>query len=185
MIFASNNKGKINEIKKIFNDTEILSLKDANINIEIEEDQNTFYGNALKKAQEIYKITKIPVIADDSGLCIEELNDWPGVMTHRFAGDKITDEEKNKIIIEKLKDIENKRAKVICNLVYYDGTSIQVGEGIIEGKITLPRGKNGFGFDPIFELNTGKTLAELTPEAKNNQSARYLAAIDLKKKIKK
>lgn len=185
MIFASNNKGKITEIKKILNTEEIISLKEANIDIEVEEDKDTFYGNALKKAQEIYEIAKIPVIADDSGLCIESLNDWPGVLTHRFAGENATDEERNKIIVEKLTNNENKKAKVICNLVYYDGKDIIVGEGILHGNITEPRGDNGFGFDSIFELNTGKTLAELTPEEKNKQSARYLAAIDLSRKLNK
>lgn len=185
MIFASNNKGKITELKSIFNNEEIISLKEANIDIEVEEDADTFYGNALKKAKEIYEIAKVPVLADDSGLCIEALNDWPGVLTHRFAGEKATEEERNNIILEKLKNEKNKKAKVICNLVYYDGVNIIVGEGILPGNITEPRGENGFGFDPIFELNSKKTLAELTKEEKNKQSARYLAAKDLKNKLKK
>ena len=72
----------------------------------------------------------------------------------------------------------------MCNLVFYDGKNIIVGEGILNGKIvTEPRGKNGFGFDSIFELDNGKTLAELTSDEKNKLSARYLAAIDLKNKI--
>jgi XTP/dITP diphosphohydrolase len=184
MIFASNNKGKINEIKSIFNEEKIVSLKEANVDIEVEEDADTFYGNAFKKAKEIYDITNIPVIADDSGICIDALNDWPGVLTHRFAGELASDEDRNKIMIDKLIKEENKKAKVICNLVYYDGTNTIVGEGILQGNIVSPRGTNGFGFDPIFELNTGKTLAELTSEEKNITSARYLAALDLKEKIK-
>ena len=72
----------------------------------------------------------------------------------------------------------------MCNLVFYDGKNIIVGEGILQGRIsTEPRGKNGFGFDSIFELDNGKTLAELTSDEKNKLSARYLAAIDLKNKI--
>jgi XTP/dITP diphosphohydrolase len=185
MIFASNNKGKIQEIKSIFKEEEILSLKEANIDIDVVEDADTFYGNALKKAKEIYKITNIPTIADDSGICIEALNDWPGVLTHRFAGEEATDEERNKLMIDKLIDINNKKAKVICNLVYYDGKDTILGEGILEGNIVYPRGTNGFGFDPIFELESGKTLAELTSEEKNLKSARYLAAVDLYKKINK
>lgn len=184
MIFASNNKGKIKEIKDIFNEEEILSLKDANIEIDVVEDCDTFYGNALKKAKEIYEITKIPVIADDSGLCIEALNDWPGVLTHRFAGEEVSDEERNELIVKKASSLNDKRAKVVCILVYYDGKDIVVGEGILKGFITNPRGNNGFGFDPIFETETGKTLAEMTSEEKNKYSARYLAAIDLKEKIK-
>lgn len=184
MIFASNNKGKLKEIKSIFGEDEIISLKEANIDIEVEEDADTFYGNALKKAQEIYNISKIPVIADDSGLCLEAYNGWPGVLTHRFAGEEASDEERNNILVERVKDTP-KAAKVVCNLVYYDGTNIIVGEGILKGNITTPRGTNGFGFDPIFELESGKTLSELTSEEKNKCSARYLAALDLKEKLSK
>jgi XTP/dITP diphosphohydrolase len=88
MIFASNNKGKLNEIKSIFPEEEILSLKEAQIDIDVEENQDSFYGNALKKAKEIYELAKIPVIADDSGLCINAFDGWPGVLTHRFAGEE-------------------------------------------------------------------------------------------------
>lgn len=183
MIFASNNKGKIKEIKSIFNEEEIISLKEANVDIEVEEDADSFYGNALKKAKEIFELTNIAVIADDSGICIDVLNDWPGVLTHRFTGEEVTDEERNNIIVNKLNNETNKSAKVICNLVYYDGKNIIVGEGIIKGNIVSPRGTNGFGFDPIFELESGKTLAELTSEEKNITSARYLAALDLKRKL--
>ena len=183
MIFASNNKGKIKEIKSIFDTEEIISLKEANVDIDVIEDADSFYGNALKKAKEIYELTNIPVIADDSGICIEAFEGWPGVLTHRFAGEEATDEERNTIMVDKISKVENKRAQVICNLVYYDGTNIVVGEGILNGNIVSPRGTNGFGFDPIFELDSGKTLAELTSEEKNITSARYLAALDLKKKL--
>ena len=102
MIFASNNKGKIKEIKSIFIDEEIISLKEANVDIEVEEDADSFYGNALKKAKEIYKITNIPVIADDSGICIDAFDGWPGVLTHRFAGEEASDEDRNNLMIEKV-----------------------------------------------------------------------------------
>ncbi len=185
MIFATNNSGKIREIKDIL-DMDIKSLKEANINIEIEEDQESFYGNAYKKAREIYEITKEGVIADDSGLCITALDGFPSVLTHRFLGENATDEERNLALIKKLEGIEDRSAEVVCNLVYYDGTRTLVGEGIIKGKIVLsPRGENGFGFDSIFELDNGKTLAQLTLEEKNKVSARFLAALDLKKKMKK
>lgn len=184
MVLASNNKGKLREIKGIFNDLEIKTLKELNIDVEVEEDQETFYGNALKKAKEIYELTKEATISDDSGLCIDELNDWPGVLTHRFLGENKTDRERNLAIIEKCKDLNNRNAKVVCNIVYYENGKIVVGEGIIKGKISLePRGENGFGFDEIFELENGKTLAELTPEEKNSVSARALALQDLKNKL--
>lgn len=124
-------------------------------------------------------------MADDSGLCISALNDFPGVLTHRFLGDNTTDEDRNIDLINRLNNISNRSAKVVCNLVYYDGENTVVGEGVLEGKITnKPRGQNGFGFDNIFELENGKTLAELNSDEKNKISARYLASIDLKEKIK-
>lgn len=185
MILATNNKDKVREIKDILN-MEVKSLKDICINIDINEDGKTFYENAYKKAKTIYDITQEATIADDSGLCINALDDFPGVLTHRFLGDNKTDTERNLALIEKTNEIEDRTAKVICNLVYYDGKNTVVGEGILNGKIaSSPRGDNGFGFDPIFELETGKTLAELTQEEKNNVSARFLAAKDLKEKLRK
>lgn len=186
MIVASNNKGKLNEIKAIFKDEELKSLNEVNIDIEVEEDQETFYGNALKKAKAIYELTKEATISDDSGLCVNELNDWPGVLTHRFLGANKTDRERNLAIIEKCQSLAKRDAKVVCNIVYYDNGQIVVGEGIINGYIaTNPRGENGFGFDEIFELENGKTLAELSPTEKNKVSARALALQDLKNKLGK
>lgn len=185
MIIATNNKNKLKEIKEILN-IELKSLKEKDINIEVEEDGSTFYENAYKKAKVIYDLTKEATIADDSGLCISALDDFPGVLTHRFLGEDKTDEERNLALIEKTNKKDDRTAKVICNLVYYDGKNIVVGEGVINGKITTsPRGDNGFGFDPIFELETGKTLAELSKEEKNSVSARFLAAKDLKEKLTK
>lgn len=186
MILATNNAGKIKEIKEILKDYDIKSLNEAGINIEVEEDQDSFYGNALKKAKEIYEIAHEPVIADDSGLCIDCLDDFPGVMTHRFLGDDATDDERNKALIDMVNEKNDSRnAKAICNLVYYDGERIIVGEGILDGSITKEmRGENGFGFDSIFELSNNKTLAELTSDEKNKCSQRYLATIDLLRKLK-
>ena len=186
MIVASNNKGKIEEIKNILNDYDIYSLKEKNIIIDVEEDCDTFIGNAKKKAIEVYNIAKEEVISDDSGLCINCLNGFPGVMTHRFLGDNATDLERNECLINEVNKYDDRSAKVVCNIVYYDGENIVVGEGILEGKIVnTPRGKNGFGFDPIFELPNGKTLAELTQDEKNLISARRLALNDLKEKLLK
>ena len=116
MIIATNNKGKIKEIKEIFNEYEIYSLNDKNINIDVVEDEDTFYGNALKKAKEIYKISKEEVIADDSGICINALNDFPGVLTHRFLGENATDEERDKELIRRVNNLSDRSAKVVCNL---------------------------------------------------------------------
>ena len=183
MIVATNNKGKFEELKKILKNYELYSLKEKNIDIDVEEDQDSFLGNASKKAKEIYNITNEEVIADDSGLCINCLDGFPGVNTHRFLGD-VTDKERNEYLINKVDEYENRSAKVVCVLVYYDGKNIIVGEGVIDGYISKTRrGTNGFGFDEIFCLPNGKTLAELTPEEKNEISARNIAASDLNKKL--
>jgi XTP/dITP diphosphohydrolase len=184
VIVATNNKFKINEIKSIFSEDTIYTLKDKKIDKEVEEDADTFLRNAKKKAHEIYNIASMPVIADDSGLCVNALNGFPGVMTHRFLGENATDKDRNEYIINEVKKCDDKSAKVVCELVYYNGEDTIVGEGIIEGNITdSRRGDNGFGFDEIFELLDGRTLAELTPEEKNKKSARFLAAKDLKEKL--
>ena len=184
MIFASNNNGKLKEVRSILSDYEIYSLKDKNILIDVEEDQDTFLGNAKKKAKEIYDLTQEVTIADDSGLCINVLDGFPGVMTHRFLGDNATDIERNEYLINKLNDYSDRSAQVVCNMVYYDGVDFIVGEGILDGLITHKRrGENGFGFDDIFELSNGLTLAEISSEEKNLVSARFLALTDLKKKL--
>lgn len=186
MIFASNNKGKLREIRDIFKEYEVKSLKEAEIDIEVDEDQDSFYGNALKKAKEIYEIVKEPVIADDSGICINVFEGWPGVLTHRFLGENSTSRERNLAMLEKLKESEDRSAAVVCSLVYYDGKDIVAGEGVINGTIAHEcRGENGFGFDEIFELSNGYTMAELSIPEKNKISARSLAAVDLKKKLEK
>lgn len=183
MIFASNNKGKLREIKDIFYEYDVKSLKDVNLDVDVIEDKDTFYLNAQKKAKEIYSYIKEPVIADDSGLCINAFDGWPGVLTHRFLGENKSDLDRNNAILDKMKNIVNREAKVVCCLVYYDGIKELVGVGEIDGVISDSiRGDNGFGFDSIFELN-GKTLAELSSDEKNMLSARKKAAEDLKNKL--
>ena len=186
MIFATNNEGKLRELKEIFGDKNIISLKEIGVNIDVVEDQNSFYGNARKKAIEVFNLVKVPVIADDSGLCINALNDFPGVMTHRFLGTNKTDKEINDALIKACSNLKDRSAKVVCCLVYYDGVNEVVETGEINGNITLEaRGINGFGFDSIFELDDGRTLAELDSDTKNICSARYLAAKKLKKSLNK
>lgn len=186
MVFATNNEGKLRELKEIFGDKNIISLKEIGVNIDVVEDQNSFYGNARKKAIEVFNLVKVPVIADDSGLCINALNGFPGVMTHRFLGANKTDKEINDALIKMCSNLKDRSAKVVCCLVYYDGVNEVVETGEINGNITLEaRGINGFGFDPIFELDDGRTLAELDSDTKNICSARYLAAKKLKESLNK
>ena len=184
MVIATNNKGKLEEIRKILN-KEVFSLKDKNIDVDVIEDADSFQGNATKKAIEIYNICHEPVIADDSGLCIDALDGYPGVMTHRFLGENITDEQRNDYLINEVNKYEVRSAKVICVIVYYDGIETIVSEGVLNGSIAKEkRGNNGFGFDEIFELDNGLTLAELSSEEKNKISARAKALENLKNKLK-
>ena len=184
VVIATNNLGKIKEIKEILKDYEILTLKDMNCEIEVEEDQDTFEGNAMKKAKEIAEVLRMPAIADDSGLCIDILKGWPGVHTARFLGENATQEQRNNAILEKMKKEQKRTARVICCMAYYEDGNFILGKGEVEGKIeTKKRGKNGFGFDNIFELEDGRTLAELTTEEKNKVSSRKIALEKLKKKL--
>ncbi len=186
MIVATNNQGKIKEIKEILEDEDIYSLKDLNINVDVVEDATTFLGNAYKKAKEIYEMFHEIVLADDSGLCINSLNGFPGVATHRFLGEDATDRERNLTLIEKLDSTADRSAKVVCAMVYYNGEEVISVEGELLGKIsTEVRGENGFGFDEIFELENGKTLAELSTFEKNQISARRMALNKLKSKLDK
>lgn len=186
IVVATNNPGKLKEIKDIIKNYELLSLKDINCEIEVEEDQETFEGNSKKKAKEISEIVNMPCIADDSGLCIEAFNGWPGVHTARFLGEAATPEQRNEAILEKMKNLkeEERRAKVVCVMTYYEKGQIIVAKGEVEGKIAKePRGESGFGFDPIFELENGKTYAELLEEEKNTISHRKRALENLEKQL--
>lgn len=179
IILATNNNGKIKELQEILKEYKLLSLKEANINIEIEEDKDTFEGNALKKAEEICKITNKTCIADDSGLCVDALDGFPGVYTARFLGEDATQEQRNNYILEKLKGTkkEERTAKVItCIAIVKPNGEEKTYVGELNGYIAENRrGNNGFGFDEIFELDNGKTLAELEKEDKNKISSRSIA----------
>ncbi len=184
MIVATSNKNKLEEMRKLFPEYSLASLKERKITWKVIEDTDSFLGNASKKAKEIYEVGKEETLADDSGLCIDVLHGFPGVETQRFLGENASDEERNQYLIKKVDSYDNRSAQVICVLAYYDGNDLLYGEGILKGTIAKEcRGTNGFGFDAIFELPNGKTLAELTAEEKNKISARALAAEDLRKKL--
>ena len=137
IVVATNNQGKLKEIKNIFKGYELLSLKDINCEIEVKEDQETFEGNAKKKAKEIAQITHLPCIADDSGLCIEIFDGWPGVYTARFLGEEATPSQRNEAILEKMKNLkeEDRKAKVKCVVAYYENGKFVIGKGEMAGKI--------------------------------------------------
>lgn len=188
LLLATNNEGKLKEIKEILAEHEIISLKQIGCNIEVIEDGKTFEENAIKKATIIYNETKIPTIADDSGIEIEALGGWPGVKTARFLGeDKSGNEyarERNEYILQKMKNMpkEKRKVKHITCIAYCDQSGAKVVRGEQSGYIALePRGDNGFGFDEIFELSNEKTMAEIKKEEKNKISSRKKALENLTK----
>lgn len=176
LIIASSNKNKISEIKKMLNNIEILSLNDIGFKGDIEETGTTFEENALIKAKTIYDIFKVPVIADDSGLCVNALNGAPGIYSHRFAGLECNDEKNNALLVEKMQNMKDKGAYYECAICYYDGNP-HYFKGQVDGEIILtPRGHNGFGYDPYFLIpSLNKTMAELSMDEKNRISHRHIA----------
>jgi XTP/dITP diphosphohydrolase len=184
IIVATGNQGKVKEIKEIFSDYEILSYKDLGVKIDVEEDADTFEGNALKKAKYGAEILGELCLADDSGIMIEYFDGWPGVRTARWM--EGTDHERNLAIIEKMKGLSKEKRKVqfITAIAVADKTNSMVNTYTIDGYIAEnPRGENGFGFDEIFELEDGRTLAELNSEEKNKISARKKALEKTKKNM--
>ena len=185
IVIASGNKGKIKEAQEILEEFKIISMGELGIEIDVEEDQKTFKGNAIKKAETIAKALNGKMcIADDSGIEIEYLDGFPGVFTKRWH--KGTDREKNLAIIEKLKGIpkEKRKIKFITAMALSDGKKTICEVANIDGFVAEEiRGENGFGFDEIFELENGKTLAELSQEEKNKISARKIALENLKYKL--
>jgi len=153
---------------------------------EIIEDGDTFEANSFIKAKAIFDSQKKPVIADDSGLEIEQLENRPGVYAARYAGENCTYEDNNIKVINELKDFpEPHRARFVCCAVYYDGQNKEVSFGYLRGKIIKEfRGQNGFGYDPIF-IPDGfdKTLSEMNIEEKNKMSHRAEAFNDLRNKL--
>lgn len=182
LLIASNNEGKIKEIREVFSglDYEIISMKDMGLDLTIIEDQPDFSGNSFKKASEVSKQAGEIVLADDSGLEVEALGNKPGVRSARFAGEYATDEENNEKLLSLLKHIpaERRRARFRCVLTMYwpNGFYFQT-EGTCHGKIGFtPAGSEGFGYDPLFILEGfQKTMAQLTIEEKSKISHRALA----------
>ena len=175
IIFATHNENKANELRSMLVDTniKIVTLNDLNITDEIVEDGNTFSENALIKALEISKLFDGFVLADDSGLEVEALNNEPGIYSSRYS-DK-GDEGNNIKVLEKLKNELNRNARFVTWLsLCKNGIEIKNFNGELRGKITLePKGSNGFGYDPIFIPNGySKTLGELPATTKNSISHR-------------
>lgn len=187
VVVASNNCGKIKEIKEILKlRYEIISMSEAGINLDIVEDGNTFEENALIKAKTIFNILKIPVISDDSGICVDALNGDPGVYSARFAGVPCNDNNNNSLLLRKLKNEINRKAKFVSVVIlYYGENQYYKGVGEVFGEILKqPDGNNGFGYDPLFySFELKKSFGQATSNEKNIISHRARALIDLVNKI--
>ena len=190
IIFASQNKGKVKEVVQILNglNIEIISLADMNEQIEIIEDGDSFEANALIKAKQVYNKFKLPTIADDSGLVVEQLYGAPGIYSARYAGEEGNDEANNNKLLDELKNYpEPHIAKFVCAAVYYDGEEVHTAIGEFNGRIIdEERGSYGFGYDPLFIPNDYSiTSAEMEPSLKNTISHRFYAFNKLKKILNK
>lgn len=192
IVFATGNKGKIKEIQMILADlnVEVITMKEAGIVIDIEENGQTYEQNALIKARAVAEHTDYIVMADDSGLEIDYLNNEPGIYSARYMGEDTSYRIKNANLIERLEGVadEERTARFVCAIaaVFPDGNEVTT-RGIIEGRIGYEeKGSNGFGYDPIFYVpKFDKTTAQLTEEEKNQVSHRGNALKLMKEELKK
>ena len=181
IVFATGNLDKMREIREICGDLdyEILSMKEAGIDVEIVEDGKTFEENAKIKARAVARVCDAIVLADDSGLEIDFLNKEPGVYSARYMGEDTPYEKKNAELIRRLEGVpkEKRTARFVCAVaaVFPDGKEACVRD--------RPAGTGGFGYDPIFYLPSGKSTAELSPEDKNSISHRGRALRAMKKEL--
>ena len=188
LIFATSNEGKMKEVRAILAGTgyEILSMAEAGIEADIEENGATFEENAKIKAQAVHAISHTLVLADDSGLENDHLDKEPGVHSSRYMGEDTPYQVKNARLLERMEGVpkEQRTARFVCAVaaVYEDGRCVTVREAM-EGYIGYePKGENGFGYDPIFYVDLdGPSNAQLPMEEKNQLSHRGKALRAMKK----
>ena len=191
IVFATGNEGKMREVRLILKDLglPVLSMKEAGVSLDIEENGTTFAENAMIKAKAVWQQTGVIVLADDSGLVVDYLGGEPGVYSARYLGEDTSYEIKNQAIIDRLADAkeEERTARFVSAIaaVLPDGSEL-VTEGKVEGLIAHePAGNGGFGYDPIFYLpEYGVTSAEIPIEKKNEISHRGKALEAMKIKLR-
>ena len=188
ILFATGNYGKMKEIKMIFSDmdVELLSLEDAGIEIDIEENGASLEENAILKAKAIAAIRNEVVLADDSGLVIDALNGEPGIFSARYMGENTSYHIKNNNLIQRLdeKNEKDRTAHFVCAIAaVFPNGEVAVTRGSMDGVIAHEEaGENGFGYDPIFYLpEYNCTAAQLSADQKNRISHRGKALIEMKK----
>lgn len=189
ILLASGNAHKKDELNKILEGHTLVLPIDLGIEMDVDETGETYFDNALLKAEALYKLSGgLPVLADDSGISVNALNNKPGVHSARYGsiehGRDLTDIEKYNYLLKNLKGVTDRKASFICCMVLIlDKNRMLSIQESFEGEITEePYGKGGFGYDPIFYVpEFGKTAAELTEEEKNRVSHRGKAGAILKK----
>lgn len=187
LVVATFNQGKAREFARFLEPRGFIikTLTDCGVTDVPEETGSTFYENARLKARAALEATGIPALADDSGLCVDALDGAPGVYSARYGG-FFTDAEHNIHLLRQMEGKTERRAAFVCQLVllYPDGREI-AAEGRCEGEILeQPRGLGGFGYDPVFYLpEKTRTMAELTPDEKDNLSHRGIALRKLLEKL--
>jgi len=189
IVIATSNAKKLIEIQSILNGMSVEILPQSHFKIEASEEPfHTFVENALIKARHASRLSKLPAIADDSGICVDALDGKPGVLSARYAGEPSSDEKNNEKLLKSLENESNRKAHYICVIVFVkhemDPEPIIV-EGIWHGEILrAPRGSGGFGYDPLFlDHMTEKAVAELPSDIKNRISHRGQALQKLKLKL--
>ncbi len=181
LVVASGNQHKISEITGLLMGlpVKVSSLSDYPDSPKVVEDGKTFEDNARKKAREIFKYLKKPVLADDSGLEVVVLGNQPGVFSARFAGEQATDQQNNDLLLKRMNGMQadQRAASFVCSICFIDDNHEFLFNGIVNGVILEnPRGRNGFGYDPLFFYPPyKKTFAELSLEEKSKVSHRGMA----------
>ncbi len=189
-IIATNNKKKLSELRTILSGLgiDVVSMSEAGLSMSIVEDGTTYEENSLIKARAVYEATKMPTIADDSGLEVYALGNAPGVYSARYAGENATDDENLDKLLNNLKDVpdEKRGCKFVSSIAcVIDENREFTVRGECEGFITHERcGCDGFGYDPVFYVpRLGKTFSELSSEEKNKISHRGTALVKLGEKL--
>ena len=176
LVFATNNQHKIDEAQDIVKGKlKLISLKEAGVDIDVDETETTFRGNAWLKAQAVWELTGLPCVADDSGLCVEALGGEPGVYSSRYAGEAGNHTKNNEKLLKEMEGKSDRRAfftTVLC-LVGLDDTPIYI-EGRVNGVILREiQGRDGFGYDPLFcPDGDNRSFAEMSAAEKNAMSHR-------------
>ncbi|HEY49741.1 MAG TPA: RdgB/HAM1 family non-canonical purine NTP pyrophosphatase, partial [Dehalococcoidia bacterium] len=183
LLLATNNRGKLREYAPMLGGLpfELVTLAEAGITVDIEETGSSLEQNAIQKATEYAALSGLVTLADDSGLEVDALGGEPGPLSRRYAGENVSDSERNDYLLAKLEGVpwERRGARFRCVIaVAVPGGGVETCEGVCEGIIAFDtKGEGGFGYDPVFHLpELDKRMAELTLEEKNRISHRARAA---------